>query len=131
MAGVGLVVLDGTKMAAPASKQAKEILDNELDAKRAAHEAHLAERAKQEERQGHKLCGQKPKAPEEKAGHKDKKANTTDPSSKVMSTKRVPPGLQRSGGRQRRPGRRFRRGHRRAKRQGTAPPDDRRDQRVA
>ena len=141
MAGVGLVALDGTKMAAPASmernvtkdtideaveklfaeakatdeaedakfggargdeppaalrgredrrrrfKAAKEVLDKELDAKRAAHEAHLAERAREEERQGHKLRGRKPKAPEEKAGHKDKKVNTTDPESKVMSTK--------------------------------------------
>ena len=141
MAGVGLVALDGTKMAAPASmqrnvtkdtidetvekmfaeakatdesedatfgeargdeppavlrgredrrrrfKQAKEILDRELDAERLAHEAHLAERAQEEERQGHKLRGRKPKAPQEKAGHKDKKVNTTDPESKVMSTK--------------------------------------------
>jgi cell division septation protein DedD len=79
--------LTGRRWPLRPSKQAKEILDNELDAKRAAHEAHLAERAKQEERQGHKLCGQKPKAPEEKAGHKDKKVNTTDPSSKVMSMK--------------------------------------------
>jgi len=140
MAGVGLVALDGTKMAAPASMQAnvtkdtidetvakmfaeaktadesedatfgeargdeppavlrgredrrrrfkaaKEILDHELDAERLAHEAHLAERAQQEERQGHKLRGRKPKAPEEKAGHKDRKVNTTDPESKVMST---------------------------------------------
>jgi len=141
MAGVGLVALDGTKMAAPASMQcnvtkdtidetvekmfaevkdadesedatfseirgdeppavlrgredrrrrfkaAKEILDNELDAERAAHEAYLAERAQEEERQGHKLRGRKPKPSQEKAGHKDKKVNTTDPCSKVMSTK--------------------------------------------
>ena len=141
MAGVGLVALDGTKMAAPASmqanvtkdtideavekmfaeakatdqaedakfgeargdepppvlrgrldrrrrfKQAKEILDRELVAERAGHEAHLAERAQEKGRRGHKLRGRKPKAPEEKTGHKDKKVNTTDSCSRFMSTK--------------------------------------------
>lgn len=66
-------------------KQAKEILDHELDAERAGYEAHLAERAAEEGRRGHKLHGRKPTAPEEKAGHKDKKVHTTDPFSKVMS----------------------------------------------
>jgi len=140
MAGVGLVALDGTKMAAPASMQAnrtKETIDQEvekmfaeavatdaaedaehrsapgnkppatlrgredrrrrfaeakvaLDAElaeaRAAHEAHLAERAAKEAEQGKRLRGRKPKAPEDKAGHKERKANTTDPESRVMST---------------------------------------------
>jgi ribosomal protein L23 len=68
-------------------KAAKEILDLELDAERSAHEDHLAERAREEQRQGRKLRGRKPKAPGEKSGYKDKKVNTTDPESKVMSTK--------------------------------------------
>jgi transposase len=66
-------------------KAAKEILD--LDAERSAHEDRLAERAGEEQRQGRKLRGRKPKAPGEKSGYKDKKVNTTDPESKVMSTK--------------------------------------------
>jgi transposase len=140
MATVGLVALDGTKMAANASmsanrtkdtidheveemfadakatdeaedaelgdargdeppatlrgradrrrrfKAAKELLDKELAEEREAHEAHLAERQAEEERRGTKLRGRKPKAPEDKAGAKEKKVNTTDPESKVMST---------------------------------------------
>ena len=140
MAKVGLVALDGTKMAAAASMQAnrtketidqeveklfaeaaaadeaedaefgtargdeppatlrgredrrrrfaqaKELLDAEAADERAAHEAHLAERAAKEAEQGKKLRGRKPKAPQDKAGHKESKANTTDPESKVMST---------------------------------------------
>jgi len=140
MTSVGLVALDGTKMAAPASmgknrnknaldeevakmfadakaidvtedatfgdargdeppavlrgraerrrrfKAAKKLLDKELATERQAHAAHLAERAAKEERRGKKLRGQKPKAPEDKAGAKVKKINTTDPESKVMST---------------------------------------------
>ena len=130
MATVGLVALDGTKMAANASmsanrtkdtidhegeemfadakatdededaefgasrgdeppatlraradrrrrfKQAKELLDQEL----------AEERKAEEERRGTKLRGRKPRAPKDKAGAKEKKANTTDPTSKVMST---------------------------------------------
>jgi transposase len=140
MASVGLVAVDGTKMAADASMQAnrtkdaidaeveqmfaeadaadeaedaafgeargdeppavlrgradrrrrfhqaKQLLDDELEASRPAHEAHLAERATKEQAAGKKLRGRKPKAPEDKTGHKEKKANTTDPESKVMST---------------------------------------------
>ena len=140
MASVGIVALDGTKMAANASmsanrtkatideavaemfaearaadaaddarfgdargdeppavlrgradrkrrfKAAKELLDNELEAERAAHEAHLAERQAKEEESSKKLRGRKPKAPNDKAGAKEKKVNTTDPCSKVMST---------------------------------------------
>jgi transposase len=65
---------------------AKALLDAELAEERAAHEAHLAERAAREAAEDKKLRGRKPKAPEDKAGHKEKKANTTDPESKVMST---------------------------------------------
>ena len=65
---------------------AKELLDAELEEEQAAHEAHLAARAAEEERRGKKLRGRKPKAPEDKAGAKQHKANTTDPESKVMST---------------------------------------------
>jgi transposase len=140
MTAVGLVALDGTKMAANASMQrnrgkdaidaevekmfaeaaavdaaedaqfgtargdeppatlrgradrrrrfakAKQLLDAELDEQRRAHEAHLADRAAKEAECGAKLRGRKPKAPEEKAGHKERKVNTTDPESKVMST---------------------------------------------
>lgn len=69
-------------------RQAKALLDKELAEEREAHEAHLAERAAEEERRGSKLRGRKPKAPKDKAGAKEKKANTTDPESKVMSTAR-------------------------------------------
>ncbi len=140
MAKVGLVALDGTKMAANASMQvnrtkqtvdqaveqifaeapaadaaedakpgsergdeppaalrgredrrrrfakAKQLLDAELSEEQAAHEAHLAERAAREAALAKRLRGRKPKAPKDKAGHKDKKADTTDPESKVMST---------------------------------------------
>jgi transposase len=139
MATVGLVALDGTKMAAAASLQrnatieslerqvdqmfaeahaldeadnarfserrgdeppaalrgrterrkrfarAKELLDHELDDERTRHEAHLAWRAEEEARQGKKLRGRKPKAPHDKARHKTRKLNTTDPESKVMT----------------------------------------------
>lgn len=67
--------------------QAKARLDAELAAERAAHEAHLAARAEEEAKRGHKLRGRKPKAPADKAGHKEPKVNTTDPDSKVMSTR--------------------------------------------
>ena len=140
MASVGLVALDGTKMAAPAAmaanktaetiaaevekmfaeaeatdqredalfgeargdeppaalraradrrrrfQAAKELLEVELAEERQAHEAHLAERQEREQASGKKLRGRKPKAPEDKAGQKEQKANTTDPESKVMST---------------------------------------------
>lgn len=141
MTTVGLVAVDGTKMAAPASraanrtkdsldkavdemftkaketdaaedaergkvrgdeppavlrgradrqrrfKAAKEKLDAELAAEKKAHEERLARRAAQEAERGSKLRGPKPKAPGEKAGHKEKKVNTTDPDSEVMSMK--------------------------------------------
>jgi transposase len=140
MVSVGLVALDGTKMAAPASmarnrskdsidkavdemfahakaadaaeddvhgddrgdeppavlrgradrqrrfKAAKKRMDAELQAENKAHAAHLARRAADEEQRGSKLRGRKPKAPQDKAGHKPKKVNTTDPESGVMST---------------------------------------------
>jgi transposase len=140
MTSVGLVAVDGTKMAAPASmarnrskdsldiaveemfasaeaadacedaedgedrgdeppavlrgradrrrrfKAAKQRLDAELEAERKAHQEHLAERAAEEAQRGSKLRGRKPKAPQDKAGHKQKKVNTTDPESGVMST---------------------------------------------
>jgi transposase len=66
--------------------QAKQLLDAEMEAERAAHEARLAERAAAEAERGQKLRGRKPKAPEDKAGHKERKVNTTDPESRVMST---------------------------------------------
>ena len=140
MTSVGLVAVDGTKMAAPASmarnrtqdsidkavdemfaeakavdaaedaahgqdrgdeppavlrgradrrrrfKAAKQRLDAEVEAEQAAHDEHLARRAAEEAQRGSKLRGRKPKAPADKAGHKQKKVNTTDPESRVMST---------------------------------------------
>jgi transposase len=140
MAKVGLVALDGTKMAAAASLQAnrtKEAIDAEVDKmfaeaaaadaaedglfgeargdespaqlrgredrrrrfaeakaaldaeradERAGYEAHLSARADEEAKRGKKLRGRKPKPPGDKARHKERKANTTDPDSKVMST---------------------------------------------
>ena len=67
-------------------KAAKELLDKELAEEHKAHEARLAERQAEEERCGTKLRGRKPKVPEDKAGAKEKKVNTTDPQSKVVST---------------------------------------------
>jgi transposase len=66
--------------------RAKELLDEELAAERQAHDRHLAERAAKEAERGMKLRGRKPKAPENKAGFKPSKVNTSDPESKVMST---------------------------------------------
>jgi transposase len=140
MSSVGLVAVDGTKMAAPASmarnrtkdvidkaveelfasaeaadaaedaehgpargdeppavlrgradrrrrfRAAKDRLDAEVAAEQRAHEEHLARRAAEEAERGAKLRGRKPKAPQDKAGHKQKKVNTTDPESGVMST---------------------------------------------
>ena len=140
MTSVGLVAVDGTKMAAPASmarnrskdsldkaveemfasaeaadasedaghgedrgdeppavlrgradrrrrfKAAKQKLDAELEAEKKAHQEHLAKRAAEEAQRGSKLRGRKPKAPQDKAGHKQKKVNTTDSESGVMST---------------------------------------------
>ena len=67
-------------------KAAKQRLDAELHAEQAAHEEHLARRAAEETKRGTKLRGRKPKAPADRAGHKQRKVNTTDPESQVMST---------------------------------------------
>ena len=67
-------------------KAAKELLDKERTSERKAHEARLAERQAEQERRGKKLRGRKLKAPQDKAGAKEKKVNTTDSCSKVMST---------------------------------------------
>lgn len=67
---------------------AKEKLDAELAAEQTAHGEHLARRAAEEARRGSKLRGRKPKAPSEKAGAKQRRVNTTDPDSGVMSTKK-------------------------------------------
>ena len=63
---------------------AKKVIDEELDAERAAHEAHLEDRAAKEQASGKKLRGRKPKEPSEKARHKEPKANTSDPDSRTM-----------------------------------------------
>ena len=57
----------------------------EQDRAEAAYEDHLAERRAERGRQsGGKLRGRKPKAPAERASHRDKKVNTTDPESCTM-----------------------------------------------
>ena len=66
--------------------RAKELLDEELAAERQAHDQHLAERAATEAERGKKLRGRKPKAPQDKAGYRPSKVNTSDPESKMMST---------------------------------------------
>jgi hypothetical protein len=66
---------------------AKKLLDAEAAAERAAHEARLAARAATEAARGTKLRGRKPKPAAEKARHKTPRANTTDPESRMMSTK--------------------------------------------
>ena len=67
-------------------KAAKELFGRELEEEQAAHEADLAERAAEEERRGKKQRGPKPNAAKDKAAAKEKKVNTTDPESKVMSS---------------------------------------------
>lgn len=63
---------------------AKAALDQEEANAKAAHEAHLAERAAKEQESGKKLRGRKPKPP---AAGEDLKANTSDPESRIMKTK--------------------------------------------
>ncbi|MGH9045543.1 MAG: hypothetical protein ACRDVP_12095 [Acidimicrobiales bacterium] len=86
-------------------KQAKELLDKELEEERKAHEAHLAERQAEEERRGKKLRGRKPKAPKDKAGAKEKKINHHRHRVQGhVDRQGLPRGLQRSGGREQRAG---------------------------
>lgn len=66
-------------------RQAKAELDAQEAAARAAYEAHLAERAAREAESGKKLRGRKPKKP---APSEALRANTSDPESRVMHTKR-------------------------------------------
>lgn len=68
---------------------AKKLLEDKAAAEQAAHEAHLAERKAKEEATGKKLRGRKPKPPAEKAKNAGKtpKANTTDPESRLLSTR--------------------------------------------
>lgn len=78
MTSVGLVAVDGTKMASPASmarNRTKDGIDKAVDEMFA--EARAADAAEEAQR-GSKLRGRKPKAPEDKTGHKQRKVNTTD-----------------------------------------------------
>ena len=159
MTSVGLVAVDGTKMASPASmarnrtkdfndkavdemfadakaadaaedaehgpdrgdeppavlrgrpdrqrrfKAAKQRLDAELEAEQAAHAKHLARRAAEEAQRGAKLRGRKPKAPADKAGHKQRKGqHHRSGVGGDVDGEGVRAGLQRPGGRQRRAG---------------------------
>lgn len=81
-----LAVLRGRADRQRRFRAAQEKLDAELEAEKAAHAEHLARRAAEEAWRGSKLRGRKPKAPKDKAGHKQKKVNPTDPESGVMST---------------------------------------------
>lgn len=63
---------------------AKAQLDAEEAQAKADYEAHLAERARKESEAGEKLRGRKPKAP---PPSEDRKANTSDPESRIMKTK--------------------------------------------
>ena len=65
-------------------EQARAIIEAEQDRAEAAYEDHLAERRAKEVEKGGKLRGRKPKAPAERASHRDKKVNTTDPESCTM-----------------------------------------------
>jgi transposase len=64
--------------------QAKAELEAQEVATRAAHEAHLAERAAREQQRGKKLPGRKPKEP---VASGELRANTSDPESRVMKTR--------------------------------------------
>ena len=68
---------------------AKKVLEDKAAAEQAAHQAHLADRAAKEAATGKKLRGRKPKAPAEKAENAGKtpRANTTDPDSRLLSTR--------------------------------------------
>ena len=57
-------------------KQAKQRLDAELEAEKAAHAEHLARRAAEEAKRGSKLRGRKPKAPEDKAPGTSRRRST-------------------------------------------------------
>ena len=114
-------------------KAAQELLDKELEEERAAHESHLAVRARsrrgttREEAAGpqaQSTGGQGRRQGEE--GQHDRPIVQGQ-----VDRQGLHPGLQRAGGRQRRAGDRRRRGERRAERHGPAPPDDRGDRSVA
>jgi hypothetical protein len=64
--------------------KAKAELDAQEAQAKAAHEAHLAERAAKEQASGKKLRGRKPKPP---APPEERRANTSDPDSRIMKTK--------------------------------------------
>jgi transposase len=64
--------------------QAKAELEAQEAAARAAHAAQLAERAAEEEQRGKKLRGRKPKEP---VASGERRANTSDPESRVMKTR--------------------------------------------
>lgn len=64
-------------------KEAKRRLEEEDAAREAAHQAHLAERARLEAKRGRRLRGRKPKPP---APRPEARANATDPDSRVMKS---------------------------------------------
>jgi transposase len=111
--------------------EAKAALEDGVEEARVAHEAHLADRAAKEQAMGRKLKGRKPKDPRDKAKFREKKANTTDPESKTMSTSGgFLQGYKRAGRGEREPSRCGRQCHRRAERHSPAPPKARCHRRV-
>jgi transposase len=67
---------------------AKARLDEDAARRQAAYEARLAAREEHKRRTGKGMTGRKPKPPEERLRDKErsKKANTTDPDSRIMSS---------------------------------------------
>ncbi len=66
---------------------AKERLEKEAEAERREQEEKIRAREAEEASRGRKMGGRKPKAPEE-AVDRDRKANVTDPDSRIMKTRR-------------------------------------------
>jgi transposase len=67
-------------------RQAKERLELAAAAERVEQAEKLAKRSEEEQQSGKKKPGRKPLSPEEAVNH-DRKANTTDPSSRIMKTR--------------------------------------------
>ena len=67
-------------------QEAKERLELAAAAERVEQEQKLAKRAEEEQQSGKKKPGRKPASPEEVVKH-DRKANTTDPASRIMKTR--------------------------------------------
>ena len=67
-------------------QEAKKRLELAATAERLAQESKLAKRAEEEQQSGKKKPGRKPASPDAAVDH-DRKANTTDPASRIMKTR--------------------------------------------